>query len=114
VAGAATLRRWVRRPVLVVPKQSRRNLVPRVQVASTEDPERTTPLVTDLGVFQLGRGGARLAARHEAAPLEQIRERTGFTFDCAPDVAVTAPPEPKFREALALLDPEGRRARLVR
>ena len=35
VAGAATLRRWVQRPVLVVGKQSRRNLVDRVQVAST-------------------------------------------------------------------------------
>ena len=49
VAGAATLRRWVQRPVLVVGKQSRRNLVDRVQVASTTDPGRRTRLITDLG-----------------------------------------------------------------
>ena len=34
------------RPWLLVPRQSRRNLVPRVQVASTADPSRRTRLVT--------------------------------------------------------------------
>ena len=38
VAGAATLRRWIARPVIVLGRQSRRNLVPKVQVSSTSDP----------------------------------------------------------------------------
>ena len=37
VAGASTLRRWTKRPVLVVQKQSKRNLVQTVSVVSTEE-----------------------------------------------------------------------------
>src|SRR5947207_7455506 len=74
VAGAATLRRWVQRPVLVVGRQSRRNLVEKVQVASTSDPGRRTRLLTDLGVFDLGTGGAALTALHPWASEERIAE----------------------------------------
>jgi glutaconate CoA-transferase, subunit B len=59
VAGAASLRRWVARPVIVLGRQSRRHLVPRVQVASTSDRGRRTRLLTDLGVFEVGAEGRR-------------------------------------------------------
>jgi acyl CoA:acetate/3-ketoacid CoA transferase beta subunit len=46
VVGACSLRRWCKRPILVVPRQSRRCLVPRVGVRSTEDDGRRTRLLT--------------------------------------------------------------------
>jgi len=113
VAGAATLRRWVRRPVLVVGHQSRRNLVERVQIASTSDPSRRTPLITDLGVFELCPSGATLVARHPGAELEAIRERTGFAFEAARPLAVTAEPTREHLKAIHSLDPEGIRDQLV-
>ena len=113
VAGAATLRRWTRRPVLVVGRQSRRNLVPRVQIASTTDPERRTPLLTDLGRFELGAGGARLVARHPWADREAIAERTGFDFTVAEPLAATPEPEPEHLEAIRDVDRLGLRERLI-
>ncbi|MEM7355785.1 MAG: CoA-transferase, partial [Acidobacteriota bacterium] len=90
VAGAATLRRWVRRPILSISRQSQRNLVPKVQVASTSDPARRTPLYTDLGVFELGAEGAELVSRHPWATPQQIAERTGFEYRIARSLPVTS------------------------
>ena len=113
VAGAATLRRWVRRPVLVVGRQSRRNLVPRVQVASTTDPDRRTRLWTDLASFEVGADGAKLLSRHERVDEARIGERTGFAFRAAEPVAVTGSPEPEYLEAIRSIDPDGLCERLV-
>lgn len=113
VAGAATLRRWVRRPVLVVGRQSRRNLVPAVQIASTTDPHRRTRLWTDLGSFEVGSEGAELLSRHAAVDPESIAERTGFAFRAADPVAVTGPPGPKALAAIRAIDGERLCERLV-
>ncbi|MBV8202049.1 MAG: glutaconate CoA-transferase [Acidobacteria bacterium] len=114
VAGAATLRRWVTRPVLVVGRQRRRNLVPRVQVASTSDPGRRTRLLTDLGVFELGAGGtAALVARHPWAAPAAIAERTGFAYRAAEPLPVTPAPSPDCLRAIRRLDAAGLRDRLV-
>lgn len=113
VAGAASLRRWVRRPVFVVPRQSRRNLVPRVQVESTRDPNRTVRLITDLGTFELGPSGARLLTRHEDVRLEELSERTGFPFAVASEDARTPRPSDEVLAAIRRLDPQGRREALV-
>jgi glutaconate CoA-transferase subunit B len=113
VAGAATLRRWVRQPVLVVGRQSRRNLVERVQVASTSDPGRRTPLITDLGVFELGAEGAELVARHSNASLDSIRQRTGFQFQVPSPLPVTPEPLRELLRAIHALDPERIRDQLV-
>ncbi len=112
VAGAATLRRWVKTPVLVVPRQSRRNLVPKVQVASTRDP-RPTRMITDLGVFEVGPEGARLIARHPGASLECIGERTGFAFEVEPAVPVSPTPDPATIQAIRAIDVHGLREALV-
>ncbi len=113
VAGAATLRRWVRRPILAVTRQSRRSLVPRVQVASTSDPDRRTPLYTDLGVFELGAEGARLVARHPWATTAEIEERTGFPYDAADPLAVTPAPAGDHLEAIRAFDRQGLRERMI-
>lgn len=113
VAGAATLRQWVHRPVLLVPRQSRRNLVPEVQVATTHDPRRTVRLISDLGVFELGAAGARLTARHPWATAEDIAERTGFEFTVDEALPVTSLPDARTITAMRALDPRGYREQLV-
>ena len=113
VAGAATLRRWVGRPILAVQRQSRRNLVPKVQVASTSDPDRRTPLYTDLGVFELGPEGAELVARHPWASPATIAERTGFDYTAIDPLPVTPAPDPDHLDALRAFDPGGLRRHLV-
>jgi glutaconate CoA-transferase subunit B len=112
VAGAATLRRWVRRPVLVMPKQTRRNLVPRVQVASTED-ARPTRLLTDLGVFQVGAEGARLLGHRSWTTPVEVAERTGFAFSVAEVLATDSAPDAATLQAIRAIDPDNYRERLV-
>jgi glutaconate CoA-transferase subunit B len=113
VAGAGTLRRWVRNPILVVGRQSRRNLVGRVQIASTSDPDRRTRLITDLGTFDLGPSGARLLARHPRTTLESIQERTGFPFQVVFPLPMTQSPEPEYVRAIQRIDSHRIRDRLV-
>jgi glutaconate CoA-transferase subunit B len=113
VAGAATLRRWVRRPVLLVSRQSRRNLVPRVQIASTSDPDRRTRLLTDLGTFELGAEGAELRARHAWADAATISERTGFAFAVADPLPVIDAPGPEYVKAIRSIDQHRLCERLV-
>lgn len=104
VAGAATLRRWVHRPVLLVSRQSRRNLVPKVQIASTSDPYRRTRLLTDLGTFEVGVAGAELLGRHAWAEPETIAERTGFDFVVVDPLPVIDPPGPGYVDAIRSID----------
>ncbi len=112
VAGAAALRRWVKRPVLVMPKQTKRNLVARVQVASTVD-GRPTPLLTDLGRFQVGANGASLQAHRSWTTPADILERTGFPFILAADLRAEAAPGAATLAAIDALDPDNFRERLV-
>ncbi len=112
VAGAATLRRWVKHPVLVIPRQGRRNLVAKVQVASTRDP-RPTRLITDLGVFEVGPGGARLLARHPWATPEELVHRTGFAFEVEQSLQVSPIPDRATVQAIRTVDRHGLREELV-
>ena len=105
--------RWVHRPVIVLGKQSRRNLVPKVQVASTRDPGRRTRLLTDLGAFELGAAGAALVARHPWATAEQIAERTGFEYTAADPLPVTHLPDPEHVRAIRRIDRDNLRDRLI-
>ena len=112
VAGAAALRRWVRRPVLLMPKQTKRNLVERVQVASTVD-GRPTPLLTDLGRFQVGCEGASLHSYRAWTTPAEIAERTGFPFTVAAGLQAEAAPSAATLAAIGALDPDNLRERLV-
>ena len=112
VAGAASLRRWTRRPVLVMPRHSRRCLVPEVQVRSTRD-ERRTSLVTNLGRFEVGPGGASLEALHPGVELAEVEAATGFSFERAHPLPVTQLPDEVSLAALAALDPGRLRDSLV-
>jgi len=113
VVGASSLRRWCRRPVLVVPRQGRRCLVPRVGVRSTADDARRTPLLTDLAVFSLGTAGARLEALGPHATGDDVRARTGFPFDISDTVETIPDPPPHALEAIRRLDSLNLRGELV-
>lgn len=112
VVGACSLRRWCQRPVLVVPRQGTRNLVPRVTVRSTDDGRRTR-LLTDLAVFSIGPGGAVLEALAAHATLAQVRARTGFPFAEAANLALLSDPPAHALAAIRALDPDNLRADLV-
>ena len=112
VAGAHSLRRWTHRPVLVVPRHSRRCLVPAVQVRSTRD-ERRTPLLTDLGRFEVGPGGAALQALHPGVNAAEVEATTGFSFTRGPRLAETALPDAASLAVLRVLDPARLRETLV-
>ena len=113
VAGAATLRRWVKRPILLVGRQSRRNLVPAVQVVSTRDRSRQTPVYTHLGVFEVGGEGARLVARHPWATGEEIAGETGFPYASTDPLAETPAPAAEHLAAMRTIDSDGLRERMV-
>ena len=112
VVGACSLRRWCKRPVIVVPRQTARCLVPRVQVRSTAD-DRRTRLLTDLAVFSLGSGGAVLEAMAAHADLDAVRGRTGFAFRAADELVTTPDPTADTLAAIRCLDPDNLRADLV-
>jgi glutaconate CoA-transferase, subunit B len=112
LAGASSLRRWVKRPVLVVTKHSRRSLVEAVQVASTTDGRRTM-LITDLGVFHVGPPEATLIARHAWATEAEIAERTGFAYRTVPDLPITPPPDGRSLRAIRAVDSNDMRQALV-
>lgn len=112
VAGACSLRRWARRPVLVVPRQSRRNLVAEVQVASTKDPARPARLLTDLGRFRLDPAGATLEAVRAGTRLEEVQAATGFAFATA-SLTELPIPSPEALEVIRAFDPDGLRLSLA-
>jgi glutaconate CoA-transferase subunit B len=113
VAGAATLRRWVKRPVLLLPKQSKRALVEKVQVATTRDPGRPVRLLTDLGMFRLDASGACLTALHPGVSPEEVAARTGFAYRIAEDLATTPIPDDETLACLRAIDATGLREELV-
>ncbi len=113
VAGAGTLRRWVRQPVLLMTKQSQRNLVPKVQVISTSDPGRTLPLITNLGHFEIGPEGARLVERYPWADQATIDAATGFEFRIEQPLPRVPEPSAEHLQAIRAIDPDGLRDRWV-
>ena len=112
VVGACSLRRWCKNPVLVVPRQNARCLVPRVNVASTEDIRRTR-LLTDLAVFSIGEGGAILEAIASHASLADVRVRTGFAFSEAAPITNLTDPDVDVLAAIRRIDPDNLRDELV-
>jgi glutaconate CoA-transferase subunit B len=113
IAGASTLRRWVTKPVLVVPRQSKRSLVKDVQVASTADPDRPTKLVTDLGIFEVGASGATLVGRHPWASADDIAGKTAFDYGAPSPLPVTPVPDAATRHAMRTIDRTNLRQTLV-
>jgi len=113
VVGACSLRRWCKRPVLVVPRQTRRALVARVAVRSTEDDARRTRLLTDLATFTLGVAGAQLEAVAPGVVLDDVGARTGFAYGVAPTLHTLPEPPDHVLDVIEALDPDRFRSALI-
>lgn len=113
VAGASSLRRWVKKPVLVIPKQSRRSLVAAVQVASTSDPARRTRLVTDLGIFEVGAPQALLVGVHPWSTQAEVADKTGFAYTTPMSLPATPGPDGITLLAMRAIDSDNLRQSLV-
>jgi glutaconate CoA-transferase subunit B len=113
VVGACSLRRWCKRPVLVVPRHTRRSLVERVAVRSTEDDARRTRLLTDLAVFTVGGGGAVLEALAPGVALDAVRAHTGFPYASAVTLHTVPDAPDHVVDVIHALDPDRFRGALV-
>jgi glutaconate CoA-transferase subunit B len=119
--GSAYLYFLVPRVILFREEHSRRVFVPKVDFISapgTSAPNVHRPggphaLVTNLCVFMFDRTRARfrLASVHPGHSVEEVRDQTGFDFDCADAVPTTAAPAPatldliRHEVAQAIADP---------
>ena len=100
--GSAHLYFLVPKVILFRTEHSRRSLVPQVDFISApgvSEPNVHRPggpiaLVTNRChfAFDRARGGFRLASVHPGHTVEEVREHTGFAFECPDEVPVTAAP----------------------
>ena len=110
-AGSASMRAAAHRVVITVPRQSTRNLVSEVDVAtSAPSPANVeTSLITDLAVWQLHEDrGLQPVSVHRNVSATQLREATGFSYrDTSPPT--TTEPSDEELAVLHTLDPNGLR-----
>ncbi len=114
--GSAYLYYLVPRVVLFRWEHSRRTLVPQVDFISapgTSPPGMYRPggpvaLITNLCLFDFDRTRGRFSLRcvHAGHTLQEVRDQTGFDFDCAESVPVT--PVPDATRLAALRGPVAR------
>ncbi|GAB4468827.1 MAG: hypothetical protein Kow00124_03450 [Anaerolineae bacterium] len=85
---------------IYVPRHSRVTFVEQVDFISGlghNSPARTRgkgPVycITDLGQFDWANGRMRLTSHHPGVTIDQVRRKTGFDLEIAPDVHETPPP----------------------
>jgi glutaconate CoA-transferase subunit B len=92
--------------IFVRQEHSRRTFVPKVDFISTAGvsapgvhrPGGPVAMVTELCVFKFHRDKARfeLQSVHPGVTVEEVKDRTGFDFDVAPNVGETKGPTPEM------------------
>ncbi|MGQ9909289.1 MAG: CoA-transferase subunit beta [Candidatus Flexifilum sp.] len=100
---------------LYIPRHSKAILVPRVDfISGLGHSEKRSHgsgpryLVTDLGQFDWKDGRMRLISYHPGVTAEEIRKKTGFDLEIAPDVHETPPPSAEDLRLLRTeIDPLG-------
>ena len=108
--GSAYLYFAVPKVILFREEHSRRVLVPKVDFISAPGvsspnvyrPGGPSALVTTLCVFDFDRERARfrLVSVHPGHTVEEVRDNTGFDFDCPDGVSFTPEPEPERLELI--------------
>jgi len=113
-AGSPSMRSWVRRVLVTVPRQSKRNLVQQVDTVTSAPSERNqeTLLITDMAIFRLQGDGFEPESVAPDVDREQLLFHTGFRFSGAAGER-TPPPNAVERAALQHIDPAGLRYRLL-
>jgi glutaconate CoA-transferase subunit B len=98
--GSAFMYSVIPRTILFREEHSRRALVPRVEFVSARgDP---AALLTGKALFSWQKEARRfrLESTHPGHPVEEIRENTGFAFDCPASVPTTEIPSPEDLQLL--------------
>jgi glutaconate CoA-transferase subunit B len=113
-AGSPSMRSYVRRVLVSVPRQSPRNLVERVDTTTSTPGERNqeTVLVTDLAIWHLQEGTFVPQSRAPGIDMERLSSHTGFSVTGAAPRLTLAPTEVELG-ALRRIDPAGLRYRLL-
>ncbi len=112
-AGSSSMRPFVSKVVIGVPRHSPRSLPARVDFATTVPSPRNhmTAVVTDLARLDLVDGRLRIASRRQGTTLQDLRDRTGFPLE--DDGETTPAPTDEEERALDRLDPAGIRHRMI-
>ena len=112
-AGSPSMRSYVRRVLITVPRQLRRNLVGHVDAETSAPASRNeeTILVTDAAIWHLKANRFEPESMHEGISVEDLTSRTGFEFRCN-SPAVTAPATELELRTLHSIDPVGGRYKL--
>jgi glutaconate CoA-transferase, subunit B len=76
--------------VVVIAPHSTRTFVERLDFKTTSG-ERTTAVITDLGVLEPSDGELTLTAVHPDVDVDEVREATGWELRVADEVATTEP-----------------------
>lgn len=102
--GSAYLYHLVPRVILFREEHTRRVFVPKVDFVSAAGPRDDGihrpggphALLTRLCLFSYDREGRRFVLRslHPGHSVDEVRDQTGFDFDCPADVPVTPAPDP--------------------
>ena len=100
---------------LYVPRHSRVTFVEKVDFVSglghfaeRKHGRGVNYLISDLGQFDWANGRMRLITYHPHTTIEQIRKKTGFELEIAPDVQETPPPTAEeIRLLREVIDPLG-------
>ncbi len=113
-AGSSSMRTFVPKVILVVPRHDPRTLVRRVDFATAvpSPRNRETWLVSDLALMRLEEGTWRVVSRHAGVDPDRLRSGTGFPLERAGD-AITPEPTADEMAALRRLDPDRLRDRMV-
>ena len=103
--GSAYLYFLVPRVILFREEHSRRVMVPKVDFISAPGVSEAGvhrlggpyAMLTELGLFSFDRNRRRfrLDSVHPGRSVEEIRDNTGFEFDCPSRVPFTSPPDPE-------------------
>ncbi len=85
--------------VVVIAPHSKRTFVQRLDFKTTRG-ERTTLVITDLGVLEPRDGSLCLTAVHPGVSVDEVRENTGFELAVSESLKVSEPPSTKELNAL--------------
>ncbi len=114
-AGSTSIRPYVRKVVVLVPRHAARVLVERVDFASSVPSalNRETWVVSDLALLRLEGERLRLVSQHAGVDATALGGKTGFALDAPAEPEPTSEPTAAERAAIARLDPTGLRHRLA-
>ena len=101
-AAAISLRKTVKKSIIVIPKHSKKVFVEKLDFLSSPSVGNTL-VVTNLCVFELG-DEPRLVSIHPGHTLEEVKKDTGFEFAVPKELSETSAPAKNELELIKKVD----------